>query len=253
MPSACVKLNPSPHYRRDAFEEGLRRHGFDIVSRPVPNPCPGDVLCTWNRYLRDEADCQRYEKAGGVVLVTENAWLGPEEKDEHLFAICRGHHNGAGTWHVGVSPRYLWPVAPWREDGEHILVLPQRGMGERGIRQERDWLPGVLHRLSRATHRPIRVHHHPGQRPHPPIDFGNAWACVTWASGAAIKAIVAGIPVFHEFPQWIGAPASRLGLGYLEDPFLGDRGPMLHRLSWATWGSEDIAKGEPFECLLQLA
>jgi len=142
-------------------------------------------------------------------------------------------------------------VKDWRNDGEHILVLPQRGMGERGVRQEKDWLPSVLARLQKATDRPIKVRYHPGIRPHPPIDFSDTWACVTWASGAAIKAIVAGIPVFHEFPKWIGRPAARLGLDNLEDPFLGDRGPMLHRLSWATWTAEEIEKGEPFKWLLK--
>ena len=241
----------SPHYRRDAFEAGLQRLGYIPVRSPDPGN--GNVIVCWNRYSRDEQICQAYERRGGHVLITENAWLGPEAKDRHLFALCRGHHNGAGTWHVGDAPRYDWPVKPWRKDGDYILVLPQRGMGEKGVRQERDWLPGAINRLSRLTNRPIRVHHHPGIRPHPPIDFSDAWACVTWASGAGIKAIVAGIPVFHEFPQWIGAPAARLGLDNLEEPFLGGRGPMLHRLSWATWSAEDIAKGEPFECLLQLA
>jgi hypothetical protein len=34
---------------------------------------------------------------------------------------------------------------------------------------------------------------------------------VTWGSGAGIKAMQAGIPVFHEFEQWIGGPgAARL-------------------------------------------
>lgn len=251
MKTAHVRLVEGVHYRKVAFESGLEHNGYSIVKSPDPGR--GNILVTWNRYARDEPICAAYERAGGTVLVAENAWLGPEEKDQHLFAICKGHHNGAGSWYVGDRPRYWWPVAPWRKDGDYIVVLPQRGMGERGVRQERDWLPGVLNRLSRMTSRPIRVHHHPGPRPHPPIDFRDTWACVTWASGAAIKAIVAGIPVFYEFPKWIGAGAARFLNDNLEEPFLGDRGPMLHRLSWATWSAEDIAKGEPFEWLLQSA
>lgn len=73
---------------------------------------------------------------------------------------------------------------------------------------------------------------------------------VTWASGAAIKAIIEGIPVFYEFNDWIGAPAARYGIDDTENPFLGDRNPMLHRLSWAQWTAEEIASGEPFKCLL---
>jgi hypothetical protein len=67
---------------------------------------------------------------------------------------------------------------------------------------------------------------------------------VTWGSGAGIKSIVAGIPVFHEMPNWIGAPAAKLGLDDIEQPFLGDRQPMLNRLAWAQWDLDEIASGE---------
>jgi hypothetical protein len=251
VPTACVKLHVTLHYCKDAFEAGLKKHGYDIINAPSPSPSSDDILVLWNRYTRDEAHAVRYEKAQATVLIAENSWLGPEDKDKHHFAICKGHHNGAGTWHVGGSERWL-PIElkPWRTDGDHIMVLPQRGMGEPGVRQERSWLPGVLNRLQGLTRRPIVVHHHPGPRPHPPIDFKDTWACVTWASGAGIKAIVEGIPVFHEFPQWIGAPAARLGLDDLENPYYGDRQRMLHRLAWATWSADEIRKGEPFKWLL---
>jgi hypothetical protein len=251
-PVVCVKFAPSHHYKRESFEAGLEVCGYKIAKQPECRPKPGDVLVLWNRYVRDEHQARLYENCGATVLVAENSWLGPEEKAEHHFALCIGHHNGAGQWHIGAEPRSpKIPVQPWRSDGEHILVLPQRGMGEPGVRQERSWTRYALHRLSIATKRPVVVKDHPGPRPHPPIDFEGAWACVTWASGAAIKAIVAGVPCFYEFPKWIGAPAARFGIDAMEKPFLGDRGPMLHRLSWAQWTAEEIAKGEPFKWLLK--
>ena len=131
MPSAHVRLVDGIHYRRDAFEQGLGGLGYEPTRQPEPKK--GNVLVLWNRYARDEQIARAYEKAGGHVLITENAWLGPEEKDKHLFALCRGHHNGAGTWHVGEQKRFDWPVKPWRKDGDYILVLPQRGMGEVGV------------------------------------------------------------------------------------------------------------------------
>jgi hypothetical protein len=252
---ACVHFpHASFHYRRDAFEEGLRAVGYVIRRNPDNSPNPNDVLVCWNRYNRDEAHCRRYEQAGGIVLIAENSWLGPEEKEAHHFAICRGHHNGAGRWHVGERPRELPGVKllPWRRDGHSIVVLPQRGMGEKDVRQPPGWLPDVMERLHQRTRRPVVVHYHPGPRPHPPIDFTGAWAAVTWASGAAIKAICAGIPVFYEFKKWIGAPAATYSIDNLEDCFTRDRMPMLHRLSWAQWTAEEIASGEPFKWLLKL-
>jgi hypothetical protein len=247
---AVCLLQNSPHYRRDAFHAGFEKLGFSIQHKPMACPHANDVLVLWNRYARDEHYAKRYEHAGATVLITENAWLGPEEKDAHFFALCRGHHNGAGSWHVGAETRWEPVCEPWRKAGTKIMVLPQRGMGELGIAQPRDWLPSTMSRLQQITGRDILIHKHPGIRPHPPIDFSDVWACVTWASGAGIKAIVAGVPVFYDFKDWIAGPAACPKWGNLEDPYVGDREFMIHRLSWAMWSAEEIGKGEPFKWLL---
>lgn len=252
-PRAELRLIEGLHYRRDAFAEGLVSLGYDVSFQSDFRPLPGDVLVLWNRYTRDEARARQFETAGATVLITENAWLGPEEKNQHLFAICRNHHNGTGTWTVGTDDRWSRlsiQLDPWRETGKHILVLPQRGMGEHGVRMPLTWTAGVAARIRAATDLPIVWKEHPGKRPHPPLDFTGAYAAVTWGSGAAIKAIVAGIPVFHELRDWIGAPAARFGIRDIEHPFLGDRRPMLNRLAWATWSADEIGRGDPFKWLL---
>jgi hypothetical protein len=248
---AHVHLVESFHYRPDAFCNGLNRYGYSVVAQPLDNPSPGDVLICWNRYQRDEAIIQRYERAGAYVLITENAWLGPESKEHHWFALAHNHHNGAGRWHVGSEPRRVLETLPWRTNGDYVLVLPQRGMGEPSVRQDRDWLRRTLLALQFATRRPVRVREHPGFRPHPEIDWKDVWATVTWASGAAIKGIVAGVPCFYEFPKWIGAPGARFGFEDIEAPYRGDRTLLLTRLSWCMWDAHEIARGEPFEWLLR--
>jgi hypothetical protein len=251
---AELRLVDAPHYRRDAFADGLASLGYTVSLARNDAPKPNDVLVLWNRYSRDEFRARAYEHVGASVLITENAWLGPEEKDRHLFALCKGHHNGAGSWPVGPDNRWARlsiSLKPWRTEGDHILVLPQRGMGEVGVRMPKGWTAEALSRLARATKLPVKVQMHPGPRPHPEIDFSGALAAVTWASGAAIKAIVAGIPVFHDFKDWIGAPAARFGTDDLANPFLGDRMPMLNRLAWAQWSAAELATGEPFKWLLK--
>lgn len=255
---ACVKFQSSQHYQRAAFEEGLRLVGFEVVPRPLEAPLPGDLLVLWNRYSRDEQEARRYEKAHASVLVAENAWLGPDDKAHHHFAICRNHHNGAGTWHIGDEARPIdWPIEPWRTKGTHILVLPQRGLGEEGVKQPPGWANKIAERLQYMTERPIKFRMHPGIRPHPPgyAEGGleDCWAAVVWGSGAGLKAICAGVPVFYEFHQWIGAPAAKWGFSDFESPYLGDRSAMLRNVSWAQWTAEEIAKGEPFRWLLSLS
>jgi hypothetical protein len=144
------------------------------------------------------------------------------------------------------------PRRPWRSTGDHIVVLPQRGMGEPGVRMEKSWTADVVRRLEAVTRRPIVVRDHPGPRPHPPLmhELEGAWCAVTWASGGGIKAICYGIPVFYEFPKWIGAEAAVFGIDRIEAPYLGSPGTMLRKLSWAQWSRQEIATGEPFRWLL---
>jgi len=252
--ASCL-VRQFPQYRSEAFIAGLRHHGYKVVESEWPNPEPGDVLVIWNRYRHLDAMAKRYESAGATVLVAENGWIGTDRAGVQLYAIARSQHNGAGEWHVGAADRWSKlgiELAPWRGRGKHILVLPQRGIGPPGVGMPMSWAANVLSRLKEVTDRPIKVRVHPG-RHRPPLepDLESCHAAVVWASGAGIKAIVAGIPVFYEMDRWIGAPAAVHGIGDLEHPFLGDRFPMLNRMAWAQYTVTEIQSGAPFEWLLK--
>jgi len=247
-------MRQSPHYRRDLFLAGLARCGYAVDQPPKQNPDPCDVLLVWNRHNLNDEFAKRYEAAGARVLVAENGFIGTDGHGHQLFALALWHHLGAGSWREGAEDRWAplnVPMRPWRAVGDEIVVLPQRGIGPLGVAMPRDWTEKVVERLKSVTHRPVRVRIHPGKsRTDPWPDLQNAWAAVTWASGAGIKAILYGVPVFHELPNWIGAPAARFGINDIEAPFLGDRLPMLRRLAWAQWRLAEIAAGEPFRWLL---
>ena len=49
MARALNLLRSSLHYRRDCFDQGLRKAGFKLVPA-IPDPKPGDLLVIWNRY-----------------------------------------------------------------------------------------------------------------------------------------------------------------------------------------------------------
>ncbi len=253
-PVASDTLRESPHYRRDAFRAGLERVGFAAGHAPKANPSPEDILVVWNRSPHNDLIATRYEAAGARVIVVENGYIGADRQGHHLYAMALGNHAGAGTWTCGPGDRFGQlgiHLLPWRRAGKEIVVLPQRGIGAPGVAMPRDWTDSVLTRLRKVTDRPIKVRMHPGKdRTDPFLDLKTAWAAVTWASGAGIKAIVYGIPVFHELPAWIGAPAAKLGIDTIEDPFLGDREPMLQRLSWAQYTLAEIQSGEAFKWLL---
>jgi hypothetical protein len=263
---AVCRIREAPHYRRDAFQTGLRITGFKLVP-DLPAPQPGDLLVIWNRYGYEEQLALTFEGAGATVIVAENGYLGHHEDayakpytsaGDQLYALALGHHNGAGQWWIGAPGRWREQgieVQPWRCAGEHVLVLPQRGIGPEGIGMPSAWIDKTCQRLRKVTERSIRVRSHPGNLPATkPLldDLRDAWAVVTWGSGAAIKALVAGVPAFADFKRWIGRPGARFDLEQIEMPLRHDgaRELMLDRLAWAQWTVSEIATGAPFRKLL---
>jgi hypothetical protein len=242
-------VKPDPHYRRDAFVAGLEACGYRLTDRP--GSC--DLLLTWNRIGIGDAFARGAEDRGVPVLVAENGYLGNDFAGDRWYALSRGQHNGAGRWPAGGGERWDslgHALMPWRNSGDEIVVLPQRGIGPAGVAMPMTWTDGVAARLKRYG-LPVRVRRHPGVQPCKPLldDLARAAAVVTWGSGAALKALAAGIPALYDFGQWIGgAAAARLG----EEPMRDDaaRLGMFRRLAWAQWRLREIADGSAIKATL---
>jgi hypothetical protein len=259
VPRACCLIREQPHYRREAFVSGLKAAGYEVTTQ-LRDPQPGDLLVGWNRYGTVEDAAPKFERVGGRVLIVENGYIGKDHLGRQLYAIAEGQHNGAGKWHWRADTRRFHdlriPVAAWRDGGNHLLVTAQRGIGSRSMASPHRWAEDCARRLAQRTKRPVRIRNHPECRENPsrtPLeeDLAGAHAVVTWASGAAVRAIIAGIPVFYEAPHWILEGAARKGIDDIENPWTGDRTPHLERMAWAQWTVEEIASGVPFRTLLQ--
>ncbi len=193
-----------------------------------------DVYLTWNRYGTREAQANAVEARGGRVLVAENATWGNDFLGGHWLSIWPRFHNRADCiWHGGPE---RWDslgivLEPWRQDGKEIVGLQQRGIGPRGT--PANWVPPGC----------TRIRKHPGTRPCVPLeqDLAKASEVRTWGSGAAVKALMWGIPVKSYMPQWAGeqnnTEAGRLA--------------MFQRLAWSAWRLSEIEKGEPFRWLFK--
>jgi hypothetical protein len=252
-PRALNCLRPTLHYRREAFDAGLREAGFRVVPQ-LADPRPGDVLVIWNRYGAGAELADFFEAAGAHVLVAENGWLGKHWRGGEWFALSGGHHAGAGSWAYGGPQRWdAWQVdlAPWRTGGTETVIMGQRSIGEPGIASPRLWAEAVRGRIGG------RIRPHPGTGTGTPlaVDLCDAREVATWASGAALQALVLGVPVWHALPQWIGAAASRpLAQHGQAEPLRCDTGrlTMFRRLAWAMWTLAEIRGGAAFRHLLQL-
>lgn len=246
MRAQCL-LPDGPNYRRGEFLAGLRAAGYVVEDR-IPRPAAGDVLVIWNRPARNEMEARRFEHAGAAVLVCENGYLGKQWRGAKWFSIARGHHAGAGEWPAGGPERWDgWGVelAPWRRGGREVVVLAQRGIGEPGVASPPGWAERVARQIGG------RVRPHPGgDAPAVPLadDLAGTACVVTWHSGAAVHALLMGVPVFHAFPDWICAGAARPLAHFAAGTRCDDvaRLEALRRMAWAMWTVDEVRAGVPF-------
>jgi hypothetical protein len=144
------------------------------------------------------------------------------------------------------------PIAPWRADGEHVLVCPNRSFGMPGFIMPPNWVETTVEALKRYTRRPVRVRPHPGNDLPKKLladDLRGAWAVVIWSSSAGCEALLSGIPVICMAPWWIAKGAAGDDLRQVDAPPMPDRQAAFERLAWAQWRVSEIQDGEPFRRL----
>ena len=258
MPRAYCTIRDAPHYRRAAFDAGLRACGFTVHDfLPSQPPGPGDVMVIWNRYGDKEPAADTWEKQGGTVIVAENGYIGRDAQGRQHYALAIHGHNGSGRWSVGGPERWAAlgiDLKPWRLEGEHVLVCPNRSFGTRTTAMPHDWERKSVLELRKHTKRPIRVRPHPGSSAPARLladDLVNAWCVVIWASSCGVHALAAGIPVICTAPHWICKAAADLDWLTLNQACVRDRRQeAFERMAWAQWTVDEIASGKPFRYLL---
>lgn len=261
--TAYLLIRPLPHYRRGSFEAGLRALGFQIGGVPRGTISPADVLVMWNRYGPDHRLAEHFSKCGGTVIVAENGLLGRDRPDGHWYSLALDYPAAMG----GALPLRIegWnrtdiigaKLGELRQGGDEVMVLEQRGIGPPDWASPPKWAEKMAARLALDTNRLIRIRAHPGENKSTPIedDLRNVWCVVTWASSAAIRAMVAGVPVFYALPTWIAKAGGRQLWGRMDlenplrDPYA--RRMAIERVGRSTWHTMEIETGEPFARLLE--
>jgi hypothetical protein len=256
-PTAYLLIRDLPHYRQEVFKQGLTVAGFLVSTKQPREIHANDALVIWNRYGVGDVYAKRFEAAGALVFVAENAYLDTPGAKK-TFALALNRHNGLGRFPLDVSRSAIYPdPEPWRDCPQgDALLLPQRGIGLPGVAMPRAWCVEAAARLRAAgfTGR-IRTRQHPGNitakvKPFERDLEGVAFA-VTWASGAGVKALMAGVPVFFELHGWIGRLGALEGVRRWRERWTGGRRHMLDMVASAQWTDQEVASGAPFEALVR--
>ena len=272
MSRAYSLIRDQPVYRADAFASGLKANGFEVVKAAPRGAGPGDVLLIWNRYFGNHDLACRFEEWGGTVLVAENAYIwkhgiSPHHlKDRPAYALARSYHNDSTVIPDGGPERWGAlgiELNPW-QDGEHILVCPNRSFGVPGRIMPADWAESTCKRLRALTKREVRLRPHPGNDPptKPLIeDLRGCHTVVIWSSSAGVHALVNGVRVVCCSPYWICKQAASeprqtdedwqrwLRVQYAD----ASREQALRNLAHAQFSLQEIASGFAFASVLRAA
>lgn len=238
MPRAYLKLRAEPFYRRDAFEQGLKRHGYTFERDIFAPESRDDLLVLWNlKAGEEEVFARAFERKGGTVIITENAYL--QRVDKTHYAISTHGHCGSGWFPVDQREdrfsRLGFPIQD-RPQGHGIIVCGQRGIGSSLMRSP----PGWGERTARSCNARLRVH--PGvMRPKVKLedDLRGMHMCMVWSSACGVLALTMGLVVTYSAPRWI----CEAGAG-LATPDEVRRA--LNHMAHGQWAVSEIASGEPF-------
>lgn len=236
---AWLNLRYADDKRARLFMDGVRKHGYHPQFGTPKDVGPSDIYVTWNRIGLSNRIANEFKQRGQKVLVAENSTWGNEFAGNRWYHIARDHHNTANCFDVFGPERWSAlnvELQPFRTIGETV-ILPQRGIGSAPVVMPRAW-PVLAKQKYKA-----RLRKHPGKfTPNKTLedDLANAARVVTWASGAAVKALMMGISVTSEYKHWIAA----------QDNTEEGRRSMFESLAWAQWTHDEIKNGFAFECLL---
>lgn len=261
---AYVTLRTDPHYRMEAFCEGLRRCGYTVVAEQPVRPLDADdVLVVWNLLSRGRAAAELARPARAAVLVAENGYYGADAQGRQTYALALDAHCGAGRWFVGGYERLDAldiPFRPLQTGGAsgsgRVLVADQRGIGSPKMASPAGFGERTA-ALLRGRGYEVEVRPHPGKDKQPaPLQaaLDAAEAVVVWSSNVATHALVAGKPTYYCAPSIVTQGAALrfpAGFGCFEDRITEhDRREAFRRLSWAQWFVDEIAGGEAFKTLI---
>jgi len=189
----------------------------------------------------------------------------PDDGTYFFDAIDRSKWNTYSQWH-NVS------LKPWRNNGNHILILAQRPKGFNMFTDQSQWLEDTIYKIKTISDRQIVIRMHPGDgtkekqiekinkqfkdeikenkiifsnSPNIKNDLFNCWCSIGYASTPNVVSAIEGVPVYVEEPNKSWAKdVCFTDLSQIENPPTPDRSEWIHKIANIHWSNEEVISGK---------
>lgn len=270
----------------DAFLAGAQKEGGNITAdkKRVYRPCDIAVMLgffpiptdTGNQAFRKEIFDAQNAAGKKCIFVDSDLYLNIGNVKHVHFRLSYGSvYPEEAEYFNENSPSDRWElfkkrkeitVKPWRKEGNHIVLLMQRGKeGWSMTNLNRiKWANETIAELRKHTDRHIVVRPHPTANPFQPEelidpinnisfsnskivpmedDMANAWASVVFSSGSSVGSIISGVPVFvsdHRCAVW---QLANKDLSQIENPNIPDREQWFNDSAYTMWNMDEMREG----------
>jgi hypothetical protein len=286
--SSITNIHKAPHKEKlmDCFRNGVSVCGDEVIDFKTPNNNipkldAGFILgyTLENNYRKRIIDTLKLQKAK-IIFVDSNIFsYGKSSHFYHRYSVGSVYPTD-GEYFLG-NERYSSKLndilthhklipQPWRNNGDHILILGQRTLSWNMPNQNGlDWIANVIKRLKKITDRKIVIRLHPGDKSfnienrkklyqlygkkgvtisnndNIKIDLSNAWCSVGFNSTPNCVSIIEGVPVYLDDP--LNSWACDVGfsdLTMVENPSMPDRSQWLNKIAHIHWDNDEITSGK---------
>lgn len=199
-----------------------------------------------------------------------------KEHEWHRYSLNSVYPN-SGTYFFDELDTNKWLVYsqwhnaklnPWRENGNHILILAQRPKGWNMFGNDQDaWLDSVISQVRKYSNRPIVVRMHPGDgarfkqidkikkrygssvtisdKENIREDLINCWCSIGYNSTPNVVSAIEGVPVYVQDPTHSWAKdIAFTDLFLIENPPMPDRSQWINKIANIHWSNDEVKSGK---------
>ena len=278
----------------DNFKAGVLAQGDEVVDYhdnqlPDQDLDVGFVLgyTLEDNFRRKIIDILRARKVPQIFVDSNILHYARKEHEWHRYSLNSVYPND-GVYLFGTMDPNKWAaysqwhgvkLQPWRQQGQHILILCQRPKGWNMFGNDQDhWLEKTIDKIRKIdVKRPIVIRMHPGdgsrfkqidklnkRYPHKTSrisistnenirdDLVNCWCVVGYNSTPNVVSVIEGVPAYIEDPlhSW-AADVAFSNLSDIVDPPMPDRTEWINKIANIHWSNQEVRTGKLWASIKQ--